>query len=74
MRVTDFGQCAFFCFMCLSDYDKPCALERNSNGGFKGEHVETCSSTAKKNFSPLPQRLWLLNLAGQSLTISGSHR
>ena len=33
----------------------PCALEINSNGRFKWEHVESCSSTTKNFISALPQ-------------------
>ena len=50
----------------------PCALEINSNRGFKLERVQSSSSTTK-SISPLPQCLWPPNLAGWKFTVRGSH-
>ena len=44
----------------------PCALEINSDGGFKWGHEESCPSLTK-NRSPLPQFLWLSNLQSGDL-------
>ena len=32
---------------------EPCPLEKNVNGGFKGEHVQSCFSTTTDIISPL---------------------
>ena len=48
----------------VCDPNMPCALEINSNGGFKQEHVGACSSIAKNIKSPLSQCLAPPNLAG----------
>ena len=44
----------------------PCALEINSDGGFKQEHVESCSSTSK-NIFPMPQ--YFISTRAVSMTI-----
>ena len=51
---------------------KSCPFETNSNGGFKQEHVESCSSTTKNIVSPLPQCVWPPNLAGWLVIMRGS--
>ena len=50
-------------------YDMSCAfipytLGKDSNAGFRREHMESCPSTTKSIISPLPQYLWSPNLAG----------
>lgn len=60
-------------------HDVPCAFNvlqtgENSNGRFKQEHVDYCSSTTKNIMSPLPQSLQSLNLVGWWRNIRDSHR
>ena len=42
-----------------------CALEVNSNGRCKWEHVESCRSTIKNIIFPRPYCLWSPKLASQ---------
>ena len=51
---------------------KPCPVEINGDGGLKREHLEF-SSSATKSMSLLSQDLWLPNLTGGWLTMSGTH-
>ena len=43
----------------------PHALEIHSIGRFKREHVESCLSATRNKISPLPQGLWLPNVASR---------
>ena len=56
--------CAYVLKFRGCDHGMPCALEIDSTGGFKLGHVKSCPSTTKTIISPLPQSLWLANLAG----------
>ena len=49
-----FRKCSLYCkILCMWAY-KSCALEINSNGGIKQEHVESCPSNIKNITSTLP--------------------
>ena len=74
-RQKIFANVSSFCTQKVCDHDRsywcdmPCVfmpyvLDINSNGIFKQEHVECCSSTTKNIISPTTQCLWLPNLAG----------
>ena len=45
--------CVYILKFCVWEQSMRCALEINSNGGFKRGHVDSCPS-ATKNMSPLP--------------------
>ena len=48
----------------VCEHGMPCALEINSNDGFKRKYVEYCPSTKTSITSPQTQCLWPPNLAG----------
>ena len=52
---------------CVWEHGMSCALEKNSNSGFKRVHNESCSSNTKNIISPLPQCPWPPNLLGCNL-------
>ena len=84
-RATNIGDssldtsthCFFHFSNCLTcgmyEPDRPCTLDKNSNGGVSNEHVDSNLSTTE-NITLLPaRRLWPLNLAALWNTMRRYH-